>query len=251
MKSGLRRVVLLVSMVIGLHAHAGEVTVAVAANFSAPAQNLAAAFANTTGHHARLVVGSTGKLYAQIKNGAPFQVFLSADATTPSRLVDEGLAVSASQFTYATGRLVLWSRKPGLVDPEGAMLKHGKFAHLALADPKLAPYGAAALEVMDKLGLRTALKPKWVQGESIGQTFQFVSSGNAELGFVALSQVMRDGKLADGSAWVVPTKMHTALRQDAVQLQRGQDDAAAKAFLGYLRSDAAKALVRGYGYDVP
>jgi molybdate transport system substrate-binding protein len=251
MRNGLRRVVLLVSMVTGLHAQAGEVTVAVAANFSAPAQNLAAAFANTTGHHARLVVGSTGKLYAQIKNGAPFQVFLSADATTPSRLVDEGLAVSASQFTYATGRLVLWSRKPGLVDPEGAMLKHGKFAHLALADPKLAPYGAAALEVMDKLGLRTALKPKWVQGESIGQAFQFVSSGNAELGFVALSQVMRDGKIADGSAWVVPAKMHTALRQDAVLLQPGQDDAAAKAFLGYLRSDAAKALVRGYGYDVP
>jgi molybdate transport system substrate-binding protein len=251
MKSGLRRVVLLVSIVIGLHAQAGEVTVAVAANFSAPAQKLATAFANTTGHQARLVVGSTGKLYAQVKNGAPFQVFLSADDVTPRRMVNEGLAVKASQFTYATGRLVLWSRQPGLVDPQGGVLKHGQFAHLALADPKLAPYGAAAVEVMGQLGLEAALKPKWVQGESIGQTFQFVSSGNAELGFVALSQVMREGKIAEGSAWVVPMKMHAALKQDAVLLQRGKDDAAAMAFLAYLRSDAAKTLVRGYGYEVP
>jgi molybdate transport system substrate-binding protein len=251
MKKGVFQGLLMVCMVIGLRAQAGEVTVAVAANFSAPAQKLATAFANTTGHHARLVVGSTGKLYAQIKNGAPFQVFLSADATTPSRLVREGLAVNASQFTYAIGRLVLWSRQPGLVDPEGAVLKQGKFAHLALADPKLAPYGAAAVEVMGKLGLRTALQPKWVQGESIGQAFQFVSSGNAELGFVALSQVMGDAKMAEGSAWVVPASMHTALQQDAVVLQGGQGDTAATAFLDYLRSDAAKALVRGYGYDVP
>jgi molybdate transport system substrate-binding protein len=251
MKNWLRRVVLSVSMVLGLHAQAGEITVAVAANFSAPAQRLATAFANTTGHHARLVVGSTGKLYAQVKNGAPFQVFLSADEVTPSRMVSEGLAFKASQFTYATGRLVLWSRQPGLVDPDGAVLKLGKFSHLALADPKLAPYGAAAVEVMGQLGLRTALQPKWVHGESIGQTFQFVSSGNAELGFVALSQVMHDGKMAEGSAWVVPTNMHTALKQDAVLLQRGKDDAVATAFLDYLRSDAAKLLVRGYGYEIP
>jgi molybdate transport system substrate-binding protein len=251
MKNGLHRVVLLVCMLLGLHAQAGEVTVAVAANFSAPAQRLATAFANTTGHHARLVVGSTGKLYAQIKNGAPFQVFLSADEVTPSRLVREGLAVKASQFTYATGRLVLWSRQPGLVDPQGAVLKQGRFAHLALADPKLAPYGAAAVEVMGQLGLLAALKPKWVQGESIGQTFQFVSSGNAELGFVALSQVMQDGAMSEGSAWVVPSAFHTPLKQDAVLLQRGQDDAAATAFLGFLHSDSAKALVRGYGYEVP
>jgi molybdate transport system substrate-binding protein len=251
MKSGLRRVVLLVSIVIGLHAQAGEVTVAVAANFSAPAQKLATAFANTTGHQARLVVGSTGKLYAQVKNGAPFQVFLSADEVTPSRMVSEGLAVKASQFTYATGRLVLWSRQPGLVDPQGGVLKHGQFAHLALADPKLAPYGAAAVEVMGQLGLEAALKPKWVQGESIGQTFQFVSSGNAELGFVALSQVMHEGKISEGSAWIVPSTLHAALKQDAVLLQRGKDDVAAMAFLAYLRSDAAKTLVRGYGYEVP
>jgi molybdate transport system substrate-binding protein len=251
MKNGLGRALLLCCMALGLQAQAGEVTVAVAANFSAPAQRLAAAFANATGHQARLVVGSTGKLYAQIKNRAPFQVFLSADDATPRRMVNEGLAVDGTQFTYATGRLVVWSRQAGLVDSQGAVLKQGHFAHLTIADPKLAPYGAAAVDVMGQLGLLKALKPKWVQGESIAQAFQFVSSGNAELGFLALSQVMHEGKISEGSAWVVPAKLHAALKQDAVQLQRGKDDVAASAFLTYLRSDAAKALVRGYGYEVP
>lgn len=251
MKKGLRSVLVACCMVLATQVRAGEVTVAVAANFSAPAQKLVTAFAAATGHQARLVVGSTGKLYAQVKNGAPFQVFLSADDETPRRMVGEGLAVDGSQFTYATGRLVLWSRQAGVVDAQGAVLKQGHFAHLAIADPKLAPYGAAAVEVMGQLGLQAALQPKWVQGESIGQTFQFVSSGNAELGFVALSQVMQDGKISEGSAWVVPATMHAALKQDAVLLQRGKDDAAAAAFLGYLRSDAAKAVVRGYGYEVP
>jgi molybdate transport system substrate-binding protein len=145
---------------------------------------------------------------------------------------------------------VLWSRQAGRVDAQGVVLKQGNFAHLALADPKLAPYGAAAMDVLGYLGLQTALQPKLVQGESIGQTFQFVSSGNAEMGFVALSQVMQDGKIPEGSAWVVPASMHAALKQDAVLLQRGKDNAAAAAFLTYLRSDAAKAVVRSYGYEV-
>jgi molybdate transport system substrate-binding protein len=251
MKNGVRRALLLCCVSLAWQAQAGEVTVAVAANFSAPAQQLAAAFASATAHQARLVVGSTGKLFAQVKNGAPFQVFLSADEATPRRLVREGLAVNGSQFTYATGRLVLWSRQAGVVDAQGDVLKHGRFAHLAIADPRLAPYGAAAMEVMGQLGVQAALQPRLVQGESIGQTFQFVTSGNAELGFVALSQVMQDGKISEGSAWVVPATMHTALKQDAVLLVRGKDDAAAAAFLAYLRSDAAKALVRGYGYEVP
>jgi molybdate transport system substrate-binding protein len=251
MKKQMLQGVLLCCIALGLQAQAGEVTVAVAANFSAPAQKLVAGFATATGHQARLVVGSTGKLYAQVKNGAPFQVFLSADDETPRRMVREGLAVDGSQFTYATGRLVLWSPQTDRVDAQGAMLKQGNFTHLAIADPKLAPYGAAAVEVMGQLGLQAALQPKLVQGESIGQTFQFVSSGNAELGFVALSQVMQDGKIAQGSAWVVPANLHTALKQDAVLLLRGKDEAAATAFLAYLRSDAAKALVRGYGYEAP
>ena len=230
--------------------HAEEVTVAVAANFSAPAQKIAAAFAAATGHKAIVVVGSTGKLYAQIKNGAPFQVLLSADDETPTRLGKEGVGVAASQFTYATGRLVLWSRQAGVVDDKGEVLRSGQFAHLALADPKLAPYGAAAVDVMSKLGLTASLQPKLVQGESIGQAYQFVFTGNATLGFVALSQVMVQGKITEGSAWVAPTSMHSPLRQDAIVLNAGKNSAAASAFMAYLRSDAAKAVIRSFGYDV-
>ena len=230
--------------------HAEEVTVAVAANFSVPLQKIAAAFAMATGHKATVVVGSTGKLYAQIKNGAPFHVLLSADDETPTRLGKEGAGVVASQFTYATGRLVLWSRQAGVVDGKGEVLRSGRFDHLALADPKLAPYGAAAVDVMAKLGLAASLAPKLVQGESIGQAYQFVFSGNAALGFVALSQVMVDGKISEGSAWVVPAAMHTPLRQDAIVLNAGKDNAAAAAFMVFLRSDAAKALIRSFGYEV-
>ena len=230
--------------------HAEEVTVAVAANFSAPAQKIAAAFAAATGHKAIVVVGSTGKLYAQIKNGAPFQVLLSADDETPTRMGKERGGVAASQFTYATGRLVLWSRQAGVVDDKGEVLRSGQFAHLALADPKLAPYGAAAVDVMSKLGLTASLQPKLVQGESIGQAYQFVFTGNATLGFVALSQVMVQGKITEGSAWVVPASMHSPLRQDAIVLNAGKNSAAASAFMAYLRSDAAKAVIRSFGYDV-
>jgi molybdate transport system substrate-binding protein len=226
------------------------VTVAVAANFSAPVQKIAAAFAAATGHKATVVVGSTGKLYAQIKNGAPFQVLLSADDETPTRLGKEGAGVAASQFTYATGRLVLWSRQSGVVDDKGEVLRSGRFEHLALADPKLAPYGAAAVEVMTKLGVAASLSTKLVQGESIGQAYQFVSTGNAALGFVALSQVMLDGKIAEGSAWVVPAGLHGPLRQDAIVLNAGKDNAAAVAFMAFLRSDAAKAVIRSFGYEV-
>ncbi|MBX9819015.1 MAG: molybdate ABC transporter substrate-binding protein [Burkholderiaceae bacterium] len=230
--------------------HAEEVTVAVAANFSAPVQKIAATFTAATGHKATVVVGSTGKLYAQIKNGAPFQVLLSADDETPTRLSKEGTAVSGSQFTYATGRLVLWSRQTGLVDAKGEVLRSGRFDHLALADPKLAPYGAAAVDVMAKLGLTASLQPKLVQGESIGQAYQFVFSGNAALGFVALSQVMVEGKLIEGSAWVAPAAMHSPLRQDAIVLNAGKDSVAAAAFMAFLRSDAAKAVIRSFGYEV-
>lgn len=230
--------------------HAEEVTVAVAANFSAPVQKIAAAFATATGHKATVVVGSTGKLYAQIKNGGPFHVLLSADDETATRLGKEGAGVAASQFTYATGRLVLWSRQAGVVDDKGEVLRSGRFEHLALADPKLAPYGAAAVDVMAKLGLTASLQPKLVQGESIGQAYQFVFSGNAALGFVALSQVMVEGKVAEGSAWVVPAHLHSPLRQDAIVLNAGKDNAAAAAFMAFLRSDAARALIRSFGYEV-
>lgn len=229
---------------------AAEVTVAVAANFAAPMQKIAAAFAQDTGHKAVLTLGSTGRFYAQIKNGAPFGVLLAADDKTPALLEKEGLAVAGSRFTYAIGRLVLWSRQPGLVDAAGAVLAHGNFAHLAIADPKIAPYGAAALEVLAKKGLLAALTPKLVQGENIAQTYQYVATGNAELGFVALSQVMLDGKMAEGSAWVVPGNLHAALKQDAVLLlATGRNNPAAVALMAYLKSDKARAVIKSYAYD--
>lgn len=229
-------------------AQADTALVAVAANFSGTAQQLAADFARSSGHRIQLVPGATGKLYAQIRNGAPFDLLLSADQATPARLVKEGAAVEGSQFTYATGRLVLWSKQPGLVDAQGEVLR-SRFERLAIADPKVAPYGAAALEVLDQLQLRSQVQARLVQGESIAQTYQFVFSGNAPLGFVALSQVMADGRITEGSAWVVPARLHTALQQDAVLLQRGKGNAAAQAFWSYLASEPARAVIRSHGYE--
>lgn len=230
-------------------AHADTVSVAVAANFTAPMQKIAAAFEADTGHKAELSFGATGKFYAQITHGAPFQVLLSADDTTPARLEREGKAVAHSRFTYAIGTLVLWSAQPGTVDAKGDVLKSGDFKHLAIANPKLAPYGAAALQVMEKLDVATALQPRLVQGENIAQTFQFVSTGNAQLGFVALSQVMADGKIRSGSAWQVPASLHDPIRQDAVLLTPGKDSTAASALLTYLRGDKARSILRSYGYS--
>ena len=231
-------------------AHAGEVQVAVAANFAAPFQKIAADFAAATGHTAVTVVGATGKFHAQVKAGAPFEVLLAADDETPRKLIGEGFAVKGSAFTYAVGKLVLWSAQPGVVDAQGEVLKKGAFAHLAVANPKLAPYGAAAMETLKALGLSEALAPKIVQGENIAQTFQFVSTGNAELGFVALSQVAQPGKPAVGSHWLVPAKYHTPILQDAVLLNKGVGKPAAQALLSYLRSDAAKAVIQSYGYGL-
>lgn len=232
-------------------ASAGEVRVAVAANFTAPMERIAARFEQETGYKLAIAYGASGKFYAQISNGAPFEVFLSADDKTPARLEKEGLAVSGSRFTYAMGKLVLWSPKEGVVDSQGAVLKQGRFNHLALANPKLAPYGAAAEEVMQKLGVLDALKSKLVQGENITQAYQFVASGNAELGFVALSQVKKEGVEIKGSHWLVPDILYTPIRQDAVLLAKGKDNAAALKFLKYLRGKPAAAIISGYGYELP
>jgi molybdate transport system substrate-binding protein len=234
-------------------AHAGEVTVAVAANFTAPMQKIAHAFEQDTGHKAQLAFGATGKFYAQIKNGAPFAVLLAADDETPARLEKEGFAVAGTRFTYATGRLALWSKHPNLMDDKGEVLRSPNLDKLgirkiAIADPKLAPYGAAAMEVIQHLGVQAHVVPKLVQGESIGQTYQFVSTENAQLGFVALSQISVDGRITQGSAWVVPQNMHTPLKQDAVLLNIGKDNAAAIALLKYLQADKAKTIMRQYGY---
>lgn len=229
---------------------AEEVNVAVAANFTAPMKVIAAEFEKDTGHKANLSFASTGKFYAQIRNGAPFHVLLSADDETPAKLEAEGLGVPGGRFTYAIGTLVLWSAKPGLVDANASVLRSGNYNKLAIANPRLAPYGKAAEEVLDGMGLLAGARAKFVMGENIAQTYQFAHTGNADIGFVALSQVMKDGKLTGGSAWIVPGRLHTPIRQDALMLSSGRGNAAASGLLDYLKSDKARAIIRAYGYEI-
>jgi len=231
-------------------AHADEVSVAVAANFAVPMQKIAADFEKDTGHKVTLASGATGKFYAQIINGAPFEVFLSADDETPARLENEAQAVKGSRFTYAIGKLVLWSAKASYIDGQGEILAKGDFRRLALANPKTAPYGAAAMETLKHLGLAEKLQPRVVQGENIAQTHQFVSTGNAELGFVALSQVFKDGALTSGSAWIVPPGYYTPIRQDAVILNKGRGNQGAIALMEYLRGENARTIIRSFGYEL-
>ncbi|MGE0385398.1 MAG: molybdate ABC transporter substrate-binding protein [Gammaproteobacteria bacterium] len=224
-------------------ARADEVRVAVAANFTEAANAIAAKFEQASGHKVLYSFGSTGQLYAQITQGAPFQVFLSADRQRPADAVAAGLAVKDTLFTYATGRLVLYSADSGRVKGD-TTLREAAFTRLAIASPTAAPYGAAAVETMKALGVHAAIEPKLVQGQNIAQTFQFIETGNAELGFVALSQVAGHAR---GSRWVVPETLHAPIAQDAVLLAAG-DTAAARAFLAFLRGDAARAVKVQYGY---
>jgi molybdate transport system substrate-binding protein len=228
---------------------ADEISVAVAANFTAPMKQLAAEFEKDTGHKVVASFGSTGKFYAQIKNGAPFEVLLTADDETPTKLIKENAAVAGSQFTYAIGKLVLWSAKAGVVDGTGEVLKKGSFAHIALADPKLAPYGVAATETMKAMGIYDSLQPKIVTAENIAQAHQFISSGNSELGFVALSQVLKEGKI-EGSYWLVPANLYKSIRQNAVILEKGKGKPAADALMNYLKADKAKAIIKSFGYEL-
>jgi molybdate transport system substrate-binding protein len=236
------------SLIMGASsAMAAETKVAVAANFTEPAKEIAAKFESATGHKVVLSFGSSGQFYTQIANGAPYEVFLSADSERPTKAEADGLAVAGTRFTYATGRLVLFSKTPGLVDAKGAVLKKGGFEKLAIADPKAAPYGQAAVETLTKLKLYDALKPKIVTGSSITQAYQYVQTGAAELGFVALSQVINE---TGGSRWVVPAADHTPIDQQAVLLKTGSDSIAAKAFLQFLKGKDAKAIIKRYGYEV-
>ncbi|PHS63608.1 MAG: molybdate ABC transporter substrate-binding protein [Thalassobium sp.] len=225
---------------------AADVMVAVASNFSRPMQKIAADFEKDSGHKVLLAFGSSGKFLAQIENGAPFDVFLSADQAKPRRLEGNGFAVAGSRFTYAQGRLALWSATAG--DDVQAQLKAGSFSKLALANPRLAPYGQAATEVLEALQLSTATRNKQVMGENISQTWQFVATGNAGLGFVALSQVMSGGHINNGSVWIVPDNLYQPIRQDAVLLKKGEPNPAARAFLAFLQSAEVTELIRGYGY---
>ena len=230
---------------------AEEAVLAVAANFSAPMQQIATLFQKDTGHTMKLSFGATGAIYAQIKNGAPFDVFLSADQSTAQKLALEGMAVPNSRFTYATGQLALWSKQKDLVDSNGQILKSNSIQRVAVANPKLAPYGAAALETITSLGLLNDLQPKLVQGDNISQTYQFVFTQNAPIGFVALSQIYANGTMTSGSAWIVPSHLYKPIEQDAILLQKGLDNAAAKALMLYLKGEKARQVIRSYGYLVP
>lgn len=241
---------LLVAAVLHAAARADDVLVAVAANFAAPMTRIGAAFTRSTGHVVKLSTGPTGRLYSQIvTGGAPFQVLLAADDETPARLIASGHAVPGTAFTYATGQLVLWSTKPDLVDDQASVLEQpARFNKLAIANPKLAPYGAAAMQVLRRRGLADAIGPRLVIGNSVAQAHQFVASGNAELGFVALSQVAMPGQASAGSMWKVPASLHDPIRQVAVLLEPGRDKPAALALLAWLRSAPARAEIAASGY---
>ena len=235
----------LLTLAAAAPAAAADVQVAVAANFTEPAKEIAAAFEARTHDHVLLSFGASGQFYAQISHGAPFEVFLSADADRPAQAEKEGFAVPGTRFTYAVGKLALFSKTPGLVDDKGVVLRSGKFEKLAIADPAVAPYGVAAVQTMTKLGVYDALKPKLVMGTSINQTYQFVQTGAAELGFVALSQVIAD---TSGSRWLVPESDHAPIEQQAVLLKTGQDDAEPKAFLAFLKGPEARKVILKFGY---
>jgi molybdate transport system substrate-binding protein len=250
LRSALTAVVAL-SVLTSSPVFAGEVNAAVASNFSAPMKQIAALFQQQSGDTVKLSFGSTGKFYAQIKDGAPFDVFFAADSATPQRLEGEGMTVNGSRFVYALGNLVLWSEQPGYVDDKGEVLRKGSYGKLAIADPKLAPYGMAAKETLEKLNLWDSVQRKLVMGENITQTYQFAATGNVELAFVALSQVMRDGKVSAGSWWIVPQEMYNPIRQSAVLLSGAKDKEAAQAFLDFLKGKQAAAVIRSFGYELP
>lgn len=241
------------TLVIGAHlvlagfgsavSHADEVRVAVAANFTAAMKEISSGFERSTGHTAVPSFGSTGKLYTQIINGAPFEVFLAADQERPRLLEETGKATD--RFTYADGKLVLWSASPDVVDAGGKVLSEAGFRKLAIANPKTAPYGQAAMQTLDNLGLAKALEPNIVKGDSIAQTYQFIVTGNAELGFVALAQVALSPQ---GSRWIVPEELYAPIRQDAVLLEKGKDRPAALAFMEYLKGADAKGIIERFGY---
>lgn len=252
--SALRGHMAAVVVVFGLMsspAWAGEVSVAVASNFAAPMERIVPLFQKESGHTVKVTPGASGKLYAQIRKGAAFDVFLSADEELPKRLLQEGLAVGGTRFVYATGRLVLWSAQSGFVDDKGLVLNRGNFDRLAIPNPVSSPYGVAAKETLTRLTMWNAMQRKLDKGDDVIETYRFAATERTELALVALSQVMRDGKVNSGSWWLVPPEMHNPIRQSAVLLTGAKDPAAAKAFLAFLKSEKAVKVMRGFGYEMP
>tara|TARA_R110000824_G_scaffold315042_1_gene501996 strand:- start:19170 stop:19925 length:756 start_codon:yes stop_codon:yes gene_type:complete len=245
-----RSIVVLVLCCNSLSASAESITIAVASNFMAVMDEVVGVFEAQTGHEVQVAYGSSGRIYAQIKNGAPFDVFFSADQEKAAALEAEGQAVSGSSFTYARGALVLWSKQSGLQLEQGEILQQGNYNKLALANPRLAPYGSAAVEVLESLGLQESTRQNWVLGENINQAYQFVETGNADLGFVALSQLIAAGMLESGSSWLIPETLYTSIRQDAVLLKRAAGKDSALAFLDYIQGEQARSIIKQYGYAV-
>jgi len=229
---------------------AGEVKVAVASNFYKPMMQLAKEFEQTTGNKVILSAGSTGTLYAQIKSGAPFEVFLAADQRRPAVLVKDQLAIPGFRFTYAQGQLAFWSKNSGYKTQQDFITAVDRVEHIAIANPKNAPYGSAAIDTMKKLGVYNKAQSKIVEGHNIGQTYQYISSETVACGFVALSQIYRNGKITEGSAWLVPVGLHRALKQDAVLLNKGKNNSVAQSLLTFLQSEAAKRTIRSFGYKI-
>lgn len=247
-----RSVLALCLLSISSLVYADTTLVAVAADFTKPMTEIASAFEKATGHSAKLSFGSSGKAFAQIQSDAPFEVYLSASEKYPLELEKSGHAVPNSHFVYAIGKLVLWSATPGYVDNQGEILQTGNFKHIALADPAHAPYGVVAEDVMKSLGVLDKLRPLFVMGENISQTFQFVSTGNAELGFVAFAQVIdiNTGKIGSGSGWIIPDNLHGPFNQTAVLLKKGAENPAALALVDFLKSPTALAIIEKYGFGL-
>ncbi len=242
----------IINMVLMLsipYIHASELNIAVASNFATTAKQLAQIYHQTTGNNVVISSASTGTLYNQIKNGAPFAVLLSADTTTTAKLIADNLVIESSNYTYATGRVVLWSKQANYVDNNGSILKTQSYNHLAVANPKLAPYGAAGYQVINYFKLAEQLKTKIVTGDNINSTYQLIASGNAELGFVALAQIMRNGKITSGSAWVVPDNIATPIKQTAVVLTSAKNNPIAYDFMNFLKSSQAQQIIHSYGYQ--
>tara|TARA_R110001583_G_scaffold188860_3_gene351364 strand:+ start:53183 stop:53947 length:765 start_codon:yes stop_codon:yes gene_type:complete len=229
---------------------ADDINVAVAGNFLKPLKVLSTQFELATGHKLLISVGSTGKLFTQITHGAPFEIFLAADQIRPAKLVQQQLADKDSQFTYAKGKLALWSQEPELIDQAGNRLKSSNLIHLAIANPKIAPYGEQAIQVLKHLGLYPQLKDKLLYGQNVGQVFQYVSSGNVRQGIIPLSQVTHNGIITSGSAWIIPSAFYQSIKQDAVLLNQGKSNPAAQVFLEYLKSPEALNIIRSFGYEV-
>ncbi len=233
--------------------YADTTLVAVASDFTKPMTEIAAEFEKATSHTAKLSFGSSGKAFAQIQNDAPFELYFAASEQYPLELEKLGFAVENSHFTFAIGKLVLWSQTSNFVDDKGDILKNGTFKHLAIADPSHAPYGIFAVEVMKKLNVFEKIEPLFVQGENIAQTFQFVTTGNAELGFIAFAQVIdtQTGEIGSGSGWLVPENLHSPFNQTAVLLKKGENNPAALALIDFMKSDSARAIIQKYGFGLP